>query len=324
MVDADQAEQSAIRSGSSIFDAGVYDQRLAGAMDDFEPTGVAAEAPWHRQDLEVDTAVGQVHEEILRRSAVMGAAYPFEVSSDRIIYRPSQTGFYEFCLATSLSPSLSKGKFVGLPRLFERAVTIIVREYFGVHSDALHVGSPRSTAVGKSFHQAMQTLNKRSKEWFWSPRPDLPKVPTTYGDEGFDFVVWKDTLDQRNGRLFVIGQCACGDDWSNKFDDVNLARIGKWFQPLSFTEPVRALACPRHIATDWLNEALGQAGMVFDRARLVMVAERADVRVHLAPHKKEFEKLSTLVLTDSGPAPIAKSKLAVRPQRAVKPKKKAA
>jgi hypothetical protein len=159
---------------------------------------------------------------------------------------------------------------------------------------------PRDAEVGTTFRKAMETLNSRSKEWIWTPYSDLPGNPSTTGDEGVDFVVWKETLDQRNGRLFVIGQCACGDDWADKFNDVSLPRLRKWFHPLSFAEPVRALASPRHIATDWLNEALGSAGLVFDRARLVMIGDSAGVGAHLLASKAKFAELTNLVLKASG------------------------
>jgi len=296
MADADQAEQTAIISGSAIYDAGIHDQRVAGAMDDFEPIGVDAEADWHRQDLEVDSAVGSIHEEISSRAEVMGSAYPFEISNSSIVYKPSKTGFYEFCLAISLASSLTKGKFAHLPRLFERSVTALVKIYFGDHTEAMHVGTPRDPNVGRTFKDAMTTLNGKSSEWVWSPYPDLPGDPQTTGDEGMDFVVWKETLDKRSGNLFIIGQCACGDDWHTKLGDVDLGRLCKWFHPLSYAKPVRAFSTPRHIATSWLPDALARAGLVFDRARLCITAERQD-NAALAALEKQYRPLSEMVFS---------------------------
>lgn len=300
MEDADQAEWAAIRLGSAVYDAGVYDDRVAAAMDDFRPAGLSVGAAWQETDLEIDTAVGQVHEEVVRRTAVMGAAYPFDVSQNTLSYRASATRFYEFCLAVSLAPNLSTGNYAKLPKFFERAVTILVREYLGRDSQALHVGTPRDSEIGIKFRKAMETLHTRSNEWIWSPRPDLPDNPDTKGDEGVDFVAWKETLDRRNGRLFILGQCSCGDDWTGKLSDVNLNRLQKWFQPLSFAQPVRAFATPRHIASDWLNEALGQAGLVFDRARLAIVAERPEVQMHLLPWITKMTELTDFVAARGG------------------------
>jgi hypothetical protein len=303
MTDADQAEQAAIRLGSAVFDVGVYDQKIAGAMDDFDPMGLNVASEWQRQDLEVDSAVGKVHEEISRRAAAMGNAYPFLVSATQLTYKPSETGFYEFCLAASLVPNLSKGNYAKFPRVFERIVTVLIREYLGIHAHAIHVGSPRDASVGTTFVKAMKYVHEKSKELIWSPRPGLPSDPETKGDEGVDFIAWKEPLDKRNGSLFILGQCACGDDWTGKFADVSLPRIEKWFQPFSFVKPVTAFASPRHIANEWLNEALGQAGLVFDRARLVLLAEQAHVAAHLKPWAEEIKQLVEFAQSPSGKPP---------------------
>jgi hypothetical protein len=294
--DADQAEFAAIIRTSAVVDAAIYDDRIAGALDDFEPQGIEADADWHQQDLRIDLAVGRVQEEIERRVSILGDAYPFELRGNEIRYRPSFTGVYEFCLATSCAPNITAGAFVKLPRVFERVTTLIVQRYLGDHTESLHTGWPRDRRVGTTFRAVMNKLNEMSGEWVWSTHPDLPDEPPNNKDEGLDFVVWKKSLDKRVGQLFIVGQCACGDDWEQKLNDLNLARLGKWFHPLAYVLPVRAFATPHFLSDGNLINAQREAGIVYDRPRLVLMAEnclkpKADDWV-----KPELEKLASLVL----------------------------
>lgn len=53
--------------------------------------------------------------------------------------------------------------------------------------------------------------------------------------------------------------------------------LQRWFNPLSLVDPVKSFATPRHVADDLLREASREAGIVFDRSRLVLTAEDQDV-----------------------------------------------
>ena len=53
--------------------------------------------------------------------------------------------------------------------------------------------------------------------------------------------------------------------------------LQRWFNPLSLVEPVKSFATPRHVADDLLREASREAGIVFDRSRLVLAAADQDV-----------------------------------------------
>jgi hypothetical protein len=270
---ADQAELDAILLGSVIVDQGVYDDRVAGALDDFEPEETAARADWHRQDLSVETAVGEVHEEVERRASLLGEAYPFVLNGGLLTYKRSHSGFYEFCLAISLADQITRGNHVHLPRTFERLSALLMQGFLGGSASSLHLGTPRDEHVGARFVDAMRYAHEQTREWLWAPEAGLPLEPSDTGDHGVDFVAWLSPPDGRNGSLFILGQCACGDDWTTKFEDVNLRRYRKWFNPLTYVDPMRAFTTPHHVPDAWLDEALRLAGLVFDRARLTRLAE---------------------------------------------------
>ena len=102
--DADQAEFNALLKKATVVDAGVYDGRVAGAMDDFDPGDSTVTVEWHRRDLEYDTATGLVSEEIERRTRILADAYPFAINGGQLKYLGSVNRVYEFCLATCNAP----------------------------------------------------------------------------------------------------------------------------------------------------------------------------------------------------------------------------
>lgn len=300
--DADQAEKRAIALGSATVDSGLYDNRVADALDDYDPRLSESETDrWHRLDLTMDTAVGQAHEEVQRRVDLMGDAYPFVLLDGQLRYRPSRSGFYELCLAISLAEQITSGDNVRLPRLFERLSALLIQAYMGEDTGSVHIGSPRDADIGTTFVEAGRCLQQLTREWIWGPEDDLPEDPKTTGDEGVDFVVWKAPVDGRAGRLFIMGQCACGDNWIDKFGDVSINRFRKWFRPLGQVDPVRAFALPRHIGDGYLNEALKCAGLVFDRARLTVVAERLADDSSYRVWSDSISACTRLVISDSDP-----------------------
>ncbi|MFT4152265.1 hypothetical protein [Parafilimonas sp.] len=295
--DADQTEVNAMLRGSVLFDAGLYDDRVSGAMDDFDPEDRTVTQRWHQEDLKYETASGEIYEEIERRYKLLGESYPFEINGSQLIYRSSQTNYYEFCLAISTSPTITAGDYVNLPRVFERTCTLLAELYLGNDSDSVHVGSPRDEEIGTTFFKAMQKVNELTGEWVWNAIEDFGKQPQTTGDEGLDFIVWKNTPDGRKGKVFIIGQCACGDDWTTKFNDLTIDKISKWFHPLSYVKhPIRAFATPYHLSNMNLVNAQNDAGLVFDRARLTKLAEQFSQNIELQGWRPKIDELIKLVM----------------------------
>ncbi len=296
--DADQTEARAMLRGSVLIDAGLNDDRVSGAMDDFDSQDETITQQWHAEDLKYETASGEIYEEIKRRKLLLGEYYPFELSDSQLIYHPSQTHYYEFCLAISVAPSITTGHYAKLPRVFERTCTLLAKFYLGNDTGALHVGSPRNRDVGTTFLKAMQKLNELTNEWVWNAIEDFGHQPQTRGDEGLDFIVWKNTPDGRKGKIFIIGQCACGNDWTTKFFDLTIEKISKWFHPVSYVRhPVRAFATPFHLSDMNLVNAQNDAGLVFDRARLTILAERFAENEELVEWQSTLDELIALIIT---------------------------
>ena len=294
--DADHAEFLALKNGSTVIDSGIYDKRVAEALDDFEVNAHNTES-WQPEDLKYDTAVGRTYEEIERRVEMLGDAYPFRLEEGTLSHSSGARGIYEFLLSICNSTTLASGEHVGLPRLFERIAAKLVAIYFGEHAECIHTGWPRDREVGRSFKDAMETVSTRTGEWKWRPGEGLP-WEQDQGDEGCDFVVWLKAPDRRPiGQFFVLGQCACGNNWQTKHGDLNVEKLKKWFNPFSLFDPVRSFATPHHVTDVVLREASRESGLFFDRARLTMTAFHAKEAVIGNEMKKKMENLIELVLS---------------------------
>ncbi|MCC5811337.1 MAG: hypothetical protein JJU06_13285 [Ectothiorhodospiraceae bacterium] len=278
--DADQAEFSAMISGSAVFESGIYDDRVADSMDDFDPEPeLSGLEGWQRTDLETEEAAGRILQNITRRQELLGDHYPFRMQGNSLFYVPSETKVYEFCLAVcNVTTGLSKEPFNRLPQAFEHISRSVIELYLGgTDSRSYHTGWPRQGGASPRFKGLMSSLAEQTLEWAWQPDNHLPDDPNPAHtkDEGLDFVAWRPFADRRQGNLFLLGQCACGNDWSTKFGDIepDFKRLRKWFNPMTMVEPVRVFCTPYYVTDAMLIDASQRAGLVFDRVRLTLLAE---------------------------------------------------
>jgi hypothetical protein len=279
--DADQTELGALRTGQAILDQGLYDEAIADAMDDFRPDDTDGMPEWALHDLQQDDAVGGLIEVIEQRKTLLGTHYPFRRSANTLKYHPSKTLIYEFCLVTSITTEQDDPD---LARTFEQLATLLSRRYLGPEGRAEHIGWPRKNRP--RFRDAVNKLHEGSGEWVWRPEPGLPDdpLPRDVKDERLDFAAWIQHLDDRPGHLFLLGQCACGDNWPNKLRELSPDRLQRWFHPMCHVPATRAFCTPFHITDQHLVEASKDAGIVFDRIRLTLLAETApgDIKEELA------------------------------------------
>lgn len=270
--DADKVEFAAVISSSAVVDQGTYSERIAGSLDDYEADDKTVHSNWQGNDRALDDFVGGIHEEIKRRCDCMGDAYPFEFKENTLNYRGEKQGFYEFLLLISNASNLTAGENKCLPRLFERSTAKIIATYFGEYAQSFHTGSPRES--GESFQDAMKHISQQTGEFCWGPEGGYD--PAKVKDEGLDFVIWLKHADKRQlGQLFILGQCACGNNWNSKWDELQIKKLEKWFHPMTVIPPVRAFATPHHVSDVVLKEASRAAGLFFDRARLTMILHSA-------------------------------------------------
>ena len=304
--DADQTEYVAMIKGSAVFEQGIYDDRVAESLDDFEPE--ISDIPyWQGEDLKYDVAAGKILEQIDRRNEILGKNYPFIIDNNSLIYNESKTKLYEFCLAVCMAKSITKNPFTCLPRTFEQLSCALIRHYLGIYGNSFHTGWPRKNGKAKHFKKLIEQLRQEIqpvnnfglKEWRWAPERELPDDPDPkyVKDEGIDFIAWKQHNDLRGGDLYLLGQCACGGDWIDKFHDIHINKLQKWFNPMCYIDPVKVFCTPFHINDSLIADASREAGLVFDRLRLVHIAEHAGIDALKSSVEEDLNSLINLVIT---------------------------
>jgi hypothetical protein len=302
---ADQTEFLAVKFGTCSIDEGIRDERIADAMDDFGALDTGSSAPWAVDDSKADDAVGATAGEIERRALILTNAYPFVKDGSTLAYRPSRTLAYELCLAISNATTLTKAPFNVLPPAFERLCRDVTKCFLGDGSEAKRTGWPIDGEPERTarFKSVVDFMNAATTEWVWSPAPNMPADPShkDVKDLGIDFAVWKRVSDGRRGMLFLLGQCACGDDWTNKYKDIDILDIERsWFRYLSVAAPLRLFCVPHHIPNKtYFDEINRNAGLTFDRARIVLLAESGENhKVVRAGAATPFRELVDLVICD--------------------------
>lgn len=275
---ADQVEIRAISAGLAVPDVGIIDETLAGELEDLGTADIEMEA-WQRQDVQLEDEVGSARDELERRVALLGPHYPFALDAGHLRYVPSRTGFYEYCLAIATTPnSITKVPYTKLPRSFERIVGMILQKHMGPAWEAMHTGWPRDPGQPRRFDALLRTISRVTsddREWVWAPEPGYPPESVRGGDGGLDFIVWRRAPDRRLGQIFVVGQCACGNDWGEKFGDLNVKKLEPWMRPFTYVPIIRCFTTPFILSDGNFLVAHNLAGWVLDRVRLTIMAEEA-------------------------------------------------
>lgn len=277
--DADQVEWKAYKFGQTNVDGGLDDDHMAGAMDDFE--GDHGLDDWAENDIANDSAAGGIYVELESRVKLLGDAYPFTLIDNTLIYKNNQLYTYIFCLAVSLQRNITKGEFVLLPRAFELLACEFASCHFGPYANSVHTGWPRSDVdMPKTFKGLADYLNELTGEWTWGPEDGLTDQDSNkIKDAGIDFITWLDTPDRRKGKFYITGQCACGNDWDTKFNDIRPEKYNRWFHPVSWVPAVTAFCTPYRLVDSNLMDASKQAGIVYDRIRLASLSIQCEAHL---------------------------------------------
>lgn len=294
---ADQTEFSALKYKITSVDAGIADDTIASNFDDYELQDPLDEE-WARQDAAKDNAVGLILEVLQKRAKILGENYPFEINGSELILKEKSTSLvYRFCLAISNAPTVTTGKFVELPRKFELIAGQITKSIFGNEAQWLHTGWPRSSGLPTKFIELAAVIKEKTmskNEWTWKPHAGLEDTDTLgFKDCGIDYLAWSDFFDQRDGKIFAMGQCACGNDWTGKFHDINLKKINKWFHPMTLVSAVKVLSIPYCAADGYLLECADQDNFLLDRLRLTLLCEKNGV---IIDDKDNLENLISMVI----------------------------
>lgn len=297
-VDADQVEAQAAAYGSAVVDFGLHDERLAGDVAEGQPPPDAQNrTAWSESDATMEALGSGIGAEIRRRHRILGPAYPFTLEGATLRYAQSSTLVYEFCLATSLHPDKRGKSFLTMSQAFELLTCLVLQAQLGSDSRWYRLGLAQCDEADRParFRQAIEELYRLfgTGEWCWNPIEGFPQdpEPRNVKDLGMDTVNWTTFDDGRGGSLVLIGNCACGQNIETKLDDTALDFIkAHWIRPLTIPDPQRVLSTSHHIPNaGHISELASKAGLVFDRARLTLIAESTPERQESILKQREYD-----------------------------------
>lgn len=285
---ADDLELEAMRNGFAPFDRGLFDDRVAGRIEEDYPVPESQPLPeWASRDESLDFGVAAQVDELHRRKQLLGGCYPFEIKDGFLKYTGSKTLTYEFCLCICNARSITVGKWVTLPRTFERLVGKAVAVFLGPRGEWYRSGWPPDGDRPERIKDTVDHLHQRTREWIWGALPELGSDPgpRTVKDGGIDLVVWRPFGDDRVGSLFLLGQCACGNDWGTKLSDLKPQVFeDKWLRKMTYCGQLRFMAIPHHVpALEQWSSCCLEAGILLDRIRLTLLAEEHDTAFNASP-----------------------------------------
>ena len=241
-------------------------------------------------------AVDIVFDELQYRNRILGNSYPFCLNTDNLqIERVSDFAsvpgriVYLFCLLVSAirekkidSPDLGKIDGSGIPGLFQICACLAAGGY--VAGDVASFGFPRPT--GQGFLAALgETYRKFGAGTVKAAIP--PGFPSSPKDDGIDVIAWRDHPDRMPGKVYLLGQCASGNDWEGKSVLDRISQFHGWFSQPPATHCVPSMFIPFTLHRDlfdvpslpfegvlknkFLREEM-RYGIVFDRCRVVHFA----------------------------------------------------
>lgn len=167
---------------------------------------------------ELEETIDFAFQEIDRRRRRAPNGYPFQSGSGGVNRSEGPQIFpYAFLLALSRSPRFRDNRAAQQHAavLFERLLTVAMRQYLGERARAVRFGWPPRGDRAGNFGEALQWLGKQMGV---APGPGYR--PPEQNDGGVDVVAWIPFDDGMPAFLTLLGQGSIGLDWYQKGQDI--------------------------------------------------------------------------------------------------------
>lgn len=271
---ADEAEWAALLNGVAHVSQGTRDAMMSEEATEQDGEDIPGALFMEREGVE-EGLQASVLEVIAERQDLLGSdGYPFSLEDNSLVFNGVYEHPYIALLTICNLPSLSKHPYNSAAVAFEYLSLIAAQSFLGENAKGWRFGWPRDNAQDLLVRDASAKLKSRAGdhagEWAWRPEAYLPDSPTTKAlkDAGLDFVAWVKWHDGGPAQLQLVGQCACGEDWKLKTHDLTINQLDCWMS-VPKPPPVRALFTPRHTPYPSILHKAPQAGLIFDRIRIV-------------------------------------------------------
>ena len=233
---------------------------------------------------EADSDVNEAYDEIERRMEACGGGYPFEVGYQGSTLQPVQDvdnprhDIYKFLLLATRLQMDSNQRHANIDgtQVFEELSAEVAKAYLGDRARSLVFG----TAAGSSnFPQKVGDLSDQLNEgggYLNNGGVVRPK------DGKLDVVAWKPFTDDLPGKLIGFGQCKTGTHYEDDLTKLQPSTFrDMWLRSPIVVPPVRMffIAEALNLSPDDRLHVSRQAGLLFDRCRIIDFCDSVDTRV---------------------------------------------
>ena len=227
------------------------------------------------------------------------ATYPFRLERSDTHLKLNELGpsrrwdrgfIYTFLLTMTRSSMSSRNRThagVDPTKVFERLCADVLGTFWGgmpPYSGSMVFGtSSNNSTAARTFKSKIETLCTTLGEGGgWREGA----IPPGGGDGKLDVVAWRKFRDGRQGGLIGFAQCKTGLGWDNHLTTLQPKAFCRKFmkQPLVL-EPVRVYMVPNRIGSHVWENHTDNAGLLFDRCRIVQYAESIDNQVLIQARK---------------------------------------
>ena len=233
---------------------------------------------------DLDSVVEAVFEELECRLEACAGSYPFDIArSGQMVRFVKDVGcnmghilYAYMLLATRLNMNVDR-MHAGMDgtKLFEELASEVARSYLGERSESLVFGTGAGAA---SFEAKVRDLCRRTGEGdgFF----DHVSAGHRKRDGRLDVVAWTPFSDNRPGKLLIFGQCKTGTHYQDELVQLRPdVFCGNWFRSQPAVTPVRAFFIAEALSRSLWRERVMDAGLLFDRCRIVDFVDGASPKV---------------------------------------------
>lgn len=231
-----------------------------------------------------DILANSAFSEIERRVIAAAEGYPFELNGDKLQKKKKNALPYIFCLLISyfglnretIEPLWQQSR---LTKKFEDLAAVAIN--FLLDNKKIKVkirkfGYPRKwrgTTLNPHFPIALKKLCLHCKEM----NPKELAIANDCKDGGLDILAWKPFPDELKGSLIFWGQCAAGDNWEGKLEEVRKFQYFIDAMPTqtiigTFIPHIPDISDQKGLEKWWIYRQ--QGGMLFNRCRIAFLADR--------------------------------------------------
>jgi hypothetical protein len=232
------------------------------------------------EDDKAEEVVGSALQEIEHRRSVCGCRYPFALERGGVlrIDVSDECGIVYLYLLLATRLNMARDRIqadIDGTLLFENLSAETAREYFGTRAESFVFGTASGT---DAFPNKVDDLCQRLKEGYGYDT--LSGTGARHQDGKLDVVAWKPFRDDRAGKLIGFGQCKTGTHWKDTLTQLQPDGFcSLWMRLRPVLVPVRMFFVTEAIGRGAWRENATDAGLLFDRCRVIDFSGRVGKRV---------------------------------------------